>query len=505
MISNLTRHFSGDNLKARCARSSFVLGIGTAVEKGLAFASKMILAKLLFPEEMGLIVLIISLTALFEALTEVGVKQAVIQSKDGAQSEYLNAAWWFQSLRGISLYIIAFSVAPLLCRFYFTGKPDVLELHTWSELYLLVRLAFLSILFNGLISPRAHVLEKEFRFGKAVLLMQGSAALGAIVTIALAFTLRNAWAMVIGFVSILCPFRPYVRFNPSSFHGLYKFARGVFGSPFLAYIAFNIDVLVAGKIVIPQLLGMYGMALALARIPRELFMRTISPVLFAAFSKKQDDHRTLCTAVLRMTEYTVLLVAPFAAVAVVCSKKILSMVFTEAYSGVAMPFGILCFYILILIQGVVLTTVFLSIGKPGKHRAFVGLRAVLIVLFIVPATKHYGLSGTAAVLLASNFCALYIQLLVIRETVGLKITDYLFACLPGLVFSVPAVGAVWLVRHLAPEKAVLHLVVGILTACMAVVLAYFVIPKNSKLSVHRIRFGQTAAHDMKDDPTKNVK
>ena len=126
-FSTIKNTFRGDNLKARCARSSVVLGIGAFIAKFLVFGSKVILTRLLAPEAMGLMVLIISLTALFEALTEVGIRQSVIQNKKGAQREYLNMAWWFQSLRGIGLYAVAFIVARWICHFYF-DKPDLLAL-----------------------------------------------------------------------------------------------------------------------------------------------------------------------------------------------------------------------------------------------------------------------------------------------------------------------------------------------------------------------------------------
>ena len=286
--------FYGDNLKARCARSGVILAIGAVIAKFLGFGSKVILTRLLVPEAMGLIVLILSLTALFEVLTEVGIKQSVIQNTNGAQEEYLNMAWWFQSIRGVGLYAVAFVLSPWICRFYF-DKPELLAMHSQAEIITMVRCTFLVFLFNGLLSPRVHVLEREFKFGKAVLLIQGGAILGSLVTIVLAFVLRNIWAMVIGFVSmgamrcllsyIICPFMPRLDFDPASFKEISRFARGMFGLPVLTYVAFNLDVLVAGKLVSTDLLGMYGMALALTFTPRDLFIKIISPILLPAFAK----------------------------------------------------------------------------------------------------------------------------------------------------------------------------------------------------------------------------
>jgi len=469
-FSKIKNAFRGDNLKARCARSSIVLGVGATIAKGSGFASKVILTRLLVPEVMGLMVLILIITALLTVLTEIGIKQSVIQNKNGAQSEYLNMAWWFQSLRGIGLYAVGFFVAPLLCRFYFADKPEIITLYSMPELVALVRTAFLAFLFGGIVSPRAYVLEKEFRFGKAVFLDQGSAVLGSAITIVLAFAMRNIWAVIIGFISmgalrclfsyILCPFRPRLSFDRPSFKEISKFARGMLGLPVLTYIAFNIDILVAGKLVSTSLIGFYGMALTLAFVPRDLFTRIINPILLPAFAEKQDDKESLCMAIVKITKFTALFGIPLVTLAIICSKSILTIVYGAEYSAVAVPFAFLCVYIFLLIQGSTLGAVFFGIGQPGKHRAFVGLRAVILAVLIYPAIKSFGLTGAAAVVLLASSAAMCVQVIVISKTIGLNIFDYTISWLPGLALAVPVLAVVLVVRALKPGMPMVHLAIG---------------------------------------------
>lgn len=473
IFSGLAVNLRGNTLKARCARSSVVLGIGAFVAKFLGFGSKVVLTRLLASEEMGLMVMILSLTALFEVLTEVGIKQSVIQHKNGAEPEYLNMAWWFQGLRAIGLYTVAFIVAPWLCEFYFSNRPEVLTRYSIVELTTLVRVAFLSILFNGFVSPRAHVLEKKFRFGRAVVIMQGGFVLGAIVTIILAFLIRNVWAIVIGFAATgftrcvmsyaLCPFMPKFAYDRESFQGLYRFARGMLGLPVLTYIAYNIDVLVAGKLVSTSLVGLYGMARILAIAPRDLFTRIISPVLFPAFAERQDDKETLSAAVLKITRVTTLFLIPLTALAIVCRKAILTFVFGPEYSAVALAFGLLCVYVLLLIQGTVLATVFFGIGQPGKHRAFVGLRALVLAVLIYPGIKLFGLTGAAAVVVLASFVAMCVQVIVVRKVIGLNILDYAISWLPGLGLAAPVSAVIIVARGLRPDSPMVHLTIGLLS------------------------------------------
>lgn len=466
----ITDKIKGDSLKARCARSGVVLGVGTFLAKGLNFGSKIILTRLLVPEAMGLMVLIISLTALFGVLTEVGIRQSVIQNKKGSQQEYLNMAWWFQSLRGVGLYVVAFFLTPWICQFYF-DKPELLALHTKTEIVMMVRVAFLAYLFCGFVSPKAYVLEKEFRFGKAVFLSQGSVALGAVITIVLTVVMRNIWALVIGFASsslllclfshIFCPFRPRLSYDRDSFRELYRFARGMLGLPVLTYIAFNIDILVAGKLISPDLVGMYGMALALALVPQDLFNRIFGPVLLPAFAEKQDNKEALCNNVLRITKIVTLFAVPLVTLAIIYSRNILSLVYGEQYSAVAVPFSLLCIYALLLILATILGNLFFGIGQPAKHRAFVGIRALILVAFIYPAIRLFGLTGAAVVVLLASFTAICVQVAVMHKIIGLKIFEYAISWVRGVALAMSVAIVVGALRVLRPDLPMLRLAVGV--------------------------------------------
>ena len=103
-----------------------------------------ILTRILAEDEFGLFGILLVFAVVFEAFTELGVKQSIIQNKRGADPEYLNVAWWIQALRGLGLFVIAMGVAPWISSFY--DKPELLGL---------LRICFLGILFRGFISPRA--------------------------------------------------------------------------------------------------------------------------------------------------------------------------------------------------------------------------------------------------------------------------------------------------------------------------------------------------------------
>ncbi|MBN1508510.1 MAG: oligosaccharide flippase family protein, partial [Sedimentisphaerales bacterium] len=461
---------AGDGLAARCMRGSIMLSVGAFISRILAFASKMLLTRLLLPQEMGLAVMILSLSELLEALTEVGIKQSVIQHKDGAGAAYMNMAWWFQAVRGIGLYAVAFVAAPSICGFYFQDKAEVLGRYSGMELAWLLRVSFLIMLFRGLGSPRAHVLEKTFHFGKAAAILQGGAILGVVTTVILAILLRNVWAIALGSVFasffacllsyVLCPFVPTLAYDRDSFRSLCSFARGMLGLPVLTYIAFNTDLLVTGKLLAASAVGYYGMARVLAQTPRDLFTQIVSPVMLPAIAERQEDSQALRQIILRLTTVIAVLVMPLLAFSILCSRPILRLAFGPEYASVATPFGFFCVQNVLLIHSTVLAALFFGTGRPEKHRMFVGVRAAILVALIYPATRSYGLTGAAAAVAIACCVSLTFQILVVGRMVRLSVSDYMAAWLPGSALAVLPLIVVESVKLARPEWEWVHLVLG---------------------------------------------
>ncbi len=413
-FKQLVSYLSGDSLKARFLRGSVWLAAGNIIEKILAFAGKIILARLLMPEELGVIVLIASIAGLFECLTEVGVKQCIIQNKQGDTAEFLNTAWWFQAVRGCSLFIIAWFVSPWVCEFYFEGKEQVLSRYDWPTLFLMVRVAFLSVLFNGFISPRAYLQEKKFNFAKVVAYMQSAALTGTILTIVLSFVLRNAWAMVLGFVCqaflrmvmsyVFCPFWPHLNIHKESLHSILKFARGMWGSPFLAYIAYQIDILVGGKIVGPELIGMYGFVLALAYIPRELFARIIAPLLVPTFAENQNDHQKLKRIIRRLTELLACISIPVIIACFLFHRTFVTRIYGESFEQVSLVFAFMTINVTLMIISIIFTGLIIALNRPEINRNCTFFRAGILACLIIPVARHYGLMGITLLSTLSNLC-----------------------------------------------------------------------------------------------------
>lgn len=429
LTSPILDRLRGSSLGARSSRGVVALGVGTVAERILRLVRNMILARLLAPDDFGLMAIVLSVLVLLGCVTDVGVRQSIIHHQEGGKRGYLNIAWWVQVVRGIGLFITVWLVAPAICRFY--GKPELLNL---------LRVSLLVVIFNALTSPRLYVLDKEFRFVKALCLIQGSSVLGTAVAIGLAFYMQNVWVLVIGQIvqigvqcllsHILCPFRPMLKIDRRYLKEFLKFGRGMLGLAFLTVISMQTDVFVLAKLLPSEQLGMYALALSLARQPVMLFSGTIGRVLLPVFAEKQNDRKALCDAVLKILKSILLFGVPIVVITAFGAKTILSVIYGARYGAVAVPFALLCFAMLFYVQAIVLSQIYMGIGMPHLHRRYVVLLASLIISLIYPGIKFFGLVGAAGVLLFSNAAAVFMQIIWMKSVIGLRFKDYIYCWWP---------------------------------------------------------------------------
>jgi O-antigen/teichoic acid export membrane protein len=163
------RFLRGGTLRAKAMRGGAFLGGGSVAEQAFRFARNMALTRLLAPSAFGAMAIVMSSSAIVGALTDVGLRSAVIQNPRGGEKAYFNAGWWMGMGRSISMYVVIFVMAPWVAHFY--GN---------AELSALLRVTLLGTLFEGAMSPRSILLQKDMKFGRWTAISNGGAICGVI-------------------------------------------------------------------------------------------------------------------------------------------------------------------------------------------------------------------------------------------------------------------------------------------------------------------------------------
>jgi lipopolysaccharide exporter len=428
-INNIEMNFN--DIKRKIGTIGGALVFGKLLENFLKFSRNIILVRILAPEDFGIMAILMASTQAIEAFAEVGLRQSLIQNKSGHQPEFLNIVWFLGMARGFFLYIIGFSVAPIITTFY--NKPEFL---------LFIRIGFATIMINSLISPRVHLLEKELRFKEWIILMQSAAVIGITGTIIFAFVIQNVWALLIGFLLeplvralfsfIFYPIKPNLQFDISYFRQITKFSRSMFGLPILAMIFYQVNIFAVGKLSSIEQLGIYVIIFTLAEIGGTIVGQIVNPIFLPVLAMMQDNKQDFKKVFIETTRIITIFLAPLTAVSIIFAQPILNMVYGQIYGEYSIPFSVLIAYSMVAAYFSLFTQVFFALGQPNRHRIASFARTIIFVLIIFPATKIFSLTGASVAILTVTVIGLSIQTKYMVRLMNLSFYDCKNVIIPGI-------------------------------------------------------------------------
>ncbi len=410
------------------------LGTGSVAEQAARFARNMLLARILAPGAFGTMAIVLSSASLVDVLTDVGMNAAIIQSPRGSEPAYFNASWWLALCRAVLSYSIIFAVAPWISAFY--GRPEISGL---------LRVALLSVLFNGAMSPRAVLAQREMKLGRWAVITNGGGICGVVLTLALSFYMRSVWALAIGYCGenvfrfflsyALYPGFPSTRFDWKAAKELLMFSRGIFGLAILNLVIARADVFVLGRLYPLAALGLYTLAVTLVTTPSVFCTNMLGQALMPALSSVQQDEERVNRILLEVTSWLLLLGMPAAVFISLSAPSLLRIAYGARYIAAAGPLSVASAVVFLTVLNAVPTIVLFAKGRPAQHRHAVVVTAAVMLVAVYPASRLLGpVGGQIAALLAVSAGYLY-QLILLRSVTGLHLRRY------ASMFLAPALGS----------------------------------------------------------------
>jgi lipopolysaccharide exporter len=373
------------------------------INRGLRFIRTIILARLLLPEDFGLLGVAMLSISVLEAFSQTGFQTALIQKKDNVES-YLDTAWSVSVIRGIVLFLILFFAAPTAAYFF---RSD--------QITGIVRVIAISTLLSGFRNIGMVFFQKDLRFNKIFPYELSATVVDLGVAITLAFILRNVWALVwAGLCTslvrlimsyIVQEYRPHFTFNNSAFRGLFGFSKWIVGSSILVFVITHGDDIFVGKIIGISALGLYQMAYLISNLPATEITHVISQVTFPAYSKLQDNSIKLRDAYLKVLHITA-----FISIAAAIGIFTFSSDFTQIFLGerwipIVPIINILVFAGLVRSVAATAGYVFYAVGKSNLDTKLQLVRLLVLALLIYPFSIRYGILGVSIAVLSSIFAA----------------------------------------------------------------------------------------------------
>jgi PST family polysaccharide transporter len=367
--------------------------------------------------------IVLSFSSIVHTITDIGIKDALVQNRRGNSEEYVGAAWWISFIRSVGLYSLLFILAPFLATFY--RNPQLTNL---------LRVATLGVLFSGAVSPRLFGAIKCLRFSKVAVVNHGGAVCAVIATIGLTFFVRKVWALAVGYAAesaLIClfsfvafPFLPPLKWDRIAIHDLLRFSRGLFGLSFLNLIFSRIDIFVLARLLPAADVGRYAMALFLVQTPTSFIMNLMGQTLMPSLSQVQDNRRRTNRMLIAASSLLVVLGAPAVVFAFCCGKPLLRLVYGADYLAASPILGAASLVAVVNLLNGQITTVFFANGRPHLHRLCVALMASLMIVSIYPLIALFGMVGGQIGCLVCVLVGYIFQLTRVQTLTGLKLSDY---------------------------------------------------------------------------------
>jgi lipopolysaccharide exporter len=456
----------GEDLARAGARGVAWQGGAFVLGKGVVLVTTVLLARLLAPEQYGLVSLALVLIAYAEAVADAGVAQALVYLKPSRAT--VRAALLCSLLLGSLLAAVGVLTAPVVGSFF--GRPDVVPL---------VRVLALSLIASGLAAVPEALLRRTLEFRRLTVATVVRSLVTGAVAVGLALDGYGAWALVWGTIAgsvsycvllwLLHPRSAWTEPSPPlrrALRAVLAYGAPVAGANLLAKLIFDVDYLVVGHRLGAEALGYYTLAF---RLPEFLIINVffvISSVAFPLYSRARDDPARLRTGYLFSVRLQSLYgVCAGVGIAVVAPLLVL-VVFGEAWRGATQALVALALYAACRSLGAGANDVYKALGRPGLSVTLSLVRLAVLVPALILGSRA-GIEGVAWAQAITSLCFVFLMQGLACRMLQLRPRQLLASAAPALVSGV-AVAAVALPLTLVPLPPVAALALAVLGGVAAV-------------------------------------
>jgi O-antigen/teichoic acid export membrane protein len=413
-------------------------GLELGINQFISFAIRMVLAKMLFPSDFGIIGMANVFIGFIQVLNDIGIDAALIQRKDENLKEvHFHTAFWTGIIWSIVMYLImSLIVGPLAARFY--NEPILIKLTP------VLSLGILAASVN--LVHRAQ-LTKQMNFRRMAVIDNITNIAAGVVSIILAYLGAGVWALAFNSVAsvvILMPlyfkstgWKPKFIWNKQAFKDVFGFGLYTTGTSTVNYMMQNMDYLLIGKFFHSALLGVYTLAFLLTDTFRGRLVGVVTKVMYPLLSKMQNDRESLFNYYIKITFYNCFIAFPVMTIFFVLGRPFVLNFFGNNWEGTIAPLQILSISVLfhVMISGnSVLTN---SLGKPNIVFRLQVIKSVIYLPMLFLGIYYYSIAGAAWVVLINKALAVILEQYVLIKIVKImkSYQNWVIAILLPLIAS----------------------------------------------------------------------
>lgn len=379
----------------------------------LQMVVSVVVARLLVPEDFGVMAILTFFTAISLVVVDSGFSQTLLRKEAPTSSDY-KSVFIFNMAVSVVLYALFVALSPLLARYY--------------ELEVITRIApvlFLLLPLNAVGVIQNTILSREFRFGVLSRINFAASLLAGVAAVAVALGGGGVWALVaqrlvqmaVRSLLLWCfgVWRGEGRASAEAWRNMAPFSFRLMTTDMVAALYNNVAQLFIGKIYSPNMLGYFNQAQKIKDLPVQSAVLSVQGVTYPALAKIKDDAEKFAESYRKVLMVNIFVMAPVVVGMSAVAEPLFRMLLGErwlptvpyfeviALSGIFYPLSMVAYNVLKvhsngtiifrleLLKKAIMTAV-LAFTIPHSIMAVAyGLVAMTVVEFVVnfAATRRY--------------------------------------------------------------------------------------------------------------------
>ena len=306
----------------------------------IGFTISLILARILLPEEFGLIGMMAIFVAVGNTLLNAGLTQSLIRTENPDEDDY-STVFYFNLASAVLIYVLVFLLAPYIAQFY--QQPILTDI---------VRLYCITFIFSAFAAVQLARLTKKMDFKTQTLVAIPATIIGGITGVIMAYSGYGVWSLV--WSSLITSFfssaqlwfyskwKPPLVFNKHKFRKHFGFGYKLLLSGLLNKIFENIYLLIIGKYFSAAQVGFYTRAETTKQLPLSNIFNTLDKITYPMFAEIQNDNVRLKRVYKQLLQMVIFTVSPILLFIAVLGEPTFRFLFTEKWLPAVPFFQILC-------------------------------------------------------------------------------------------------------------------------------------------------------------------
>ena len=412
------------------------------LDRLIGVASLAVLARLLLPEDFGIVGYAILVTGLLDLFTGLATDAELIRHPL-ADRDYFNAAWTMNVLRGLAIGVLMIALIEPAQRFFDESRLGGIML-TLAAVPLLQGLENV-----GIVEFRKQLnFDREFRF------LLVSRILGTIASLAFAFALRTYWALVVGVIvrtaiRVLLsyrvhPFRP--AFDLARVPEIFRFSRWMMIQNLASGVNEKLPGFVIGHLWNSSALAFFNMGKEIADLSATEIRAPIRRALYPGLAQIADRHERLGDVLVESTGMLALLTMPIPLGIALVADDLVPLFLGVRWEATVALLQPLCVAAAITALGTNSQLAYMALNRSHLAALSAMIRLLVLLVLLTGIAPAYGLAGIAYALVGLNCAMLIADYAMSPRFLNIDPTRFLAVAWRPVTAAIAMCTAVWLFR-----------------------------------------------------------